>query len=74
MTGVSDGDVLNPATADLCQKRSQPFSQHDVGLHLNVFVVRDRRHIHGILNYAMLQIFLDLHRDLLPDRFLRFIG
>ena len=74
MAAVAEYDFFNRAFAGLRQKRSQSFSQNDVGLQFKIFVVRDRRYIDGVLNDTMLVIFLNLQRNLIPHCLLRFMG
>ena len=54
VAAVAQGNMLQRAFAGLRQERAQAFRQHDVGVQLEVFLVRNRGNVHRVLDDAVL--------------------
>src|ERR1044072_9811854 len=74
VAAVAQRDFLKSSITYLGEECSQTFRENDVRLKLEILLMRNRRHVDGILNHAVFQIVFHLLGDLHTHRFLRFVG
>ncbi len=71
---VAQRNFFQGAFAHLRQEGAQPFREHNIGLQTEILLMRNRRHVYGILNHTVFQVLLHLERDLVANCLLRLVG